>query len=198
VPSSSATRSRREDAADTRRAILDAAEALLAEGGETALSIREVCARVGVTAPTVYHHFRDKQALVDEVVNACFAEFADALDGPDAPTDPVERLRWGFDRYVAYGLEHPAHYQLIFSRSGARPTPAGEMSYGRLRRLVLEIDAAGRLTAPVDEATPALWAAMHGCTSLLIAGFFMLTTAAVARTRDAMIAQLTRRRRESP
>lgn len=187
-----AARSRREDAADTRRAILDAAETLLSHGGEAALSIREVCARVGVTAPTVYHHFGDKQALVDEVVNACFAEFDHALDGPDVPADPVERLRWGFDRYVAYGLEHPAHYQLIFSRSGARPTPAGEASYGRLRTVVEDIAAAGRLTVPVDEATPALWAAMHGCTSLLIAGFFMLTTEAVARTRDAMIAQLTR------
>lgn len=187
-----ATRIRREDAADTRRAILAAAEALLASGGEDALSIREVCARAGVTAPTVYHHFGDKQALIDRVVDDCFAEFDAALRAPGAPRDPVECLRWAFDRYVAYGLAHPAHYQLIFSRAGARPTPAGEASYRGLRALVTRIEAAGRLTAPVDEATPAFWAAVHGCTALLIAGFFVLTAPAVARVRDAMIAQLTR------
>jgi AcrR family transcriptional regulator len=176
----------------TREAILAATEALLAAGGEDAVAIRAVCARAGVTAPTVYHHFGDKRALIDEVVNARFAEFDRALGARGAPRDPVERLRWGFDRYVAYGVAHPGHYALIFSRAGARPTPAGRASYARLRRTVSAIAEAGRLAAPVDEATPAFWAAVHGITALLIAGFLERSAPTIALVRDAIIAQLTR------
>src|SRR5262245_45087402 len=106
----------RDASASTRDAILTAAEVILARGGEDALSIRELCARVGVTAPTIYHHFGDKDRLVAEVVDACFAEFDRALTTGRMPADPVEALRWGFDRYVAYGVAHPAHYRLLFQR----------------------------------------------------------------------------------
>jgi len=176
----------------TRRAILDAAEHLLATRGEDGLSIREVCARAGVTPPTIYHHFGDKAALVARVVDDCFADFDRALAGRAAPNDPVEALRWGFDRYVEYGLRHPTHYTLMFERRHGRPTPGGQASYDHLRRSVLRIADAGRLTAPVDEATAALWSAMHGVTSLCIRGLWKPDAACVALARDAMIAQLTR------
>jgi AcrR family transcriptional regulator len=67
--SSSELRTRAEGAEATRRAILDAAEDLLAGVGEEGLSIREICIRAGVTPPTIYHHFGDKGALIDRVVD---------------------------------------------------------------------------------------------------------------------------------
>src|SRR4029450_3765131 len=104
----------KEPAGSTREAILAAAERIVSRGGEEALSIRELCARVGVTAPTIYHHFGDKDGLVAEVVDACFAEFDHALATGPAPADPVEALGWGFERYVAYGVAHRAPYPLRF------------------------------------------------------------------------------------
>src|SRR5215510_3211667 len=98
---------RRRSTAATRRAILAATEHLLATAGEEGLSIREVCSRADVTPPTIYHHFGDKRALVDRVVDDCFAEFDAALALRTPPADPVEALRWAFDRYVEYGLAHP-------------------------------------------------------------------------------------------
>jgi AcrR family transcriptional regulator len=70
-----AFRSRDLESEATRRTILDAAGHLLATVGERGLSIREVCARAGVTAPTIYHHFGDKAALVARIVDECFADF---------------------------------------------------------------------------------------------------------------------------
>src|SRR5437762_12974029 len=93
-----ALRSRDLESEATRRAILDAAEHLLATVGEAGLSIREVCARAGVTAPTIYHHFGDKAALVARVVDACFVEFDRTLRARPAPGDPIEALRSGFDQ----------------------------------------------------------------------------------------------------
>lgn len=176
----------------TRRAILDAAEELLASGGEKRLSIREVCLRAGVTPPTVYHHFGDKAALVDRVVDDCFASFDHAFEGRTPPAEPVERLRFGFDRYVEYGVSHPVHYRLMFLRSQGRPTPAGLASYDRLRRMVRAVADAGRLIPPIEDATAAFWSSVHGVTSLMIAGFWSRQTPAIDLVRDAIIAQLTR------
>ncbi len=76
--------------------------------GEDGLSIREVCARAGVTAPTIYHHFGDKAALVDRVVDDCFADFDRAFARTRARR-PIRSRRCAgrFDRYVEYGLRHP-------------------------------------------------------------------------------------------
>jgi len=176
----------------TRRAILDAAGELLASRGEAGLSIREVCTRAGVTPPTLYHHFGDKAALVDRIVEDCFTEFDEEAAKRTPPADPVEALRWAADEYLRYGVAHPTHYRLMFQQRPARPSPAGLASYDRLRRLVAAIAAAGRLVPPVEEATAAFWCALHGVASLAIAGFLEPDAPAVTLVRDAMITQLTR------
>jgi AcrR family transcriptional regulator len=192
VPSRSAVaRPRDLESEATRRGILDAAAALLASGDEADLSIRQLCARAGVTPPTIYHHFGDKQAIVDRIVDECFTAFDEALAGRVAPADPVEALHWAFDRYLEYGLAHPTHYRLMFQQRGARRSPAGMASYDRLRRMVAAIAAAGRLVAPVEEATRACWCAAHGVTSLLVGGYFAANDPAIALLRDATIDQLT-------
>lgn len=187
-----ALRPREASSEATRRAILDAAGALLATGGEAGLSIREVCARAGVTPPTVYHHFGDKAALVDRIVDDCFTEFDRASAARTPPADPVEALRWAADAYLAYGAAHPTYYRLMFQQRPARPSPAGLASYDRLRRLVAAVGAAGRLVPPLEDATAAFWCTVHGVTSLVIAGYLEPDAPSVALVRDAMIAQLTR------
>src|SRR5207244_7586194 len=103
-------------------------------------------------------------------------------------------LRWGFGRYVEYGLAHPAHYRLMFQRSTPRrPTPAALASYDRLRRRVAAIAAAGRLVPPLEDATGAFGSGVHGVTSLLIAGFWKPGAPAATLVRDAMLNQLTAR-----
>jgi AcrR family transcriptional regulator len=185
-------RARTRVAETTRESILAAATSLLAAGGAEGFSIRELCARAGVTAPTVYHHFGDKAALVTRVIDGCFEEFDRAAAAAGAPADPVEALRWGFDRYVEYGTTHPSHYRVLFARRLEEPSAAAASSYDRLLQGVRAVAAAGRLRRPVGEVAAAFWAAVHGVTSLLIAGFDPpLTAASVALVRDSMLAQLT-------
>jgi len=178
-------------AALTQRRILAVVERLLEAGGEDAVSIREVCVRARVTPPTIYHHFGSKDALVDCVIDRCFAGFDRSMTAHRMPDDPVEALRAGFDRYVAYGLKHPSHYRLIFRRRPERPTAAGAASYERLRAAVARIAEAGRLRTSVDEGAFAFWSTAHGLTSLLIGGF-QPPGESVALVRDALIERLTR------
>jgi len=186
-----AARSRNGASAATRRAILAAAADLLASGGEDGLSIRELCARANVTPPTIYHHFGDKQALVDRVVDDCFADFDGAFARRRVPADPVEALRWAFTRYVEFGTRHPTHYRLMFERGTIRPTPGALASYDGLRRCVAAIASAGRLRAPVEDATAACWAAVHGVTSLAIRRALDPESPAIALLREAIITHLT-------
>jgi AcrR family transcriptional regulator len=187
-----AVRARDRESEATRRTILEVAEVLLANGGEEGLSIRELCTRAGVTPPTVYHHFGDKRALVDRVVDDCFAAFVREIDTWVGPDDPVEALRAGFDHYVDYGLRHPIHYRVMFEQCHPAPSATGMAAYDHQRRAVAAVADAGRLVPPVEDATAAIWSAEHGVTSLLIAGFWQPGHPATALVRDGMIAQLTR------
>lgn len=58
----------RRTAEDARAAILDAAEKKLAEVGPGGIRLQEVAAEVGVSHPTVLHHFGSREALVHAVV----------------------------------------------------------------------------------------------------------------------------------
>ena len=60
---------------DTRERILRAAARLLAESGGAPVSTRAVCAAAGVGAPTLYHHFGDKEGLLDAVVTYGFERY---------------------------------------------------------------------------------------------------------------------------
>src|SRR5690242_14076238 len=102
---------RREQAADTRRRVLDAAARLLAEHGYAGTTIAAVAREAGVSAETVYAAFRNERTLVGELVrvslrgddHAAAAEQAGARTVAAAP-DQSERLRL-FAADVAERLE---------------------------------------------------------------------------------------------
>src|SRR3954471_11209611 len=61
------TRARRSPD-EARRLILDAAAALLAEGGVAAVQVRAVAARVGMTDAGITHHFGNREKLLAELL----------------------------------------------------------------------------------------------------------------------------------
>ena len=52
----------------SRSAYFDVALELLAEGGHDGLTIAALCARLGVTKGSFYHHFRDLCAFTDALL----------------------------------------------------------------------------------------------------------------------------------
>lgn len=65
---------RREREPLTRERLVDAAVVLLDEVGLDALSLRRLAADLGVSAPTLYWHVRDKRALLDLVAERIVGE----------------------------------------------------------------------------------------------------------------------------
>jgi AcrR family transcriptional regulator len=85
-----------EEAAETRRTIVDAARELFAEKGYAATPTAEVVERAGVTRGALYHHFADKTDLLRAVFVAIENELNDAgLTRAGAESDPLAAVLAG-------------------------------------------------------------------------------------------------------
>lgn len=138
------------------------------------MSVRAVADAVGVSPPSIYIHFEDKDRLLLAVCEAQYALFDAYVQGAvEGIEDPMERLAARGRAYVRFGVEHPAHYRVLFMAPTSAP-PDIEMrqatGFGRLIDDVEECMATGRF-APADSLLVAtgLWATVHGVTSLAIA-----------------------------
>jgi AcrR family transcriptional regulator len=109
--------------AATKAEILDAAWELVREEGLAALSLRDLAARVGMRAPSLYSYFPSKHAIYD----AMFADgYRDALkvDLPAAADFGTGLKQWA-RRFLDFCMSDPARAQLMFQRTipGFEPSP---------------------------------------------------------------------------
>ena len=180
---------------DTRRSLLDAAAAVLAERGIDGASTREIYKRAGVKAPTLYHHFGDKRGLMDAVVSDAFERYLAEKRRLRPTGDPVVDLRRGWDAHVAFARANPVVYQLMFPAHGVRPSAAARESQRLLREGFDQLAAAGALRERVtaDLATRSLSAALHGVTAAICREPDYRGNARLSATvRDAVVAALLR------
>src|SRR5690242_9122087 len=85
--------SRAEQAAATRRALLDAARELFVQRGYFATGTEDIVAAADVgTRGALYHHFADKQALFVAVLHEVEGDLGAALADRVSGTDPLDRL----------------------------------------------------------------------------------------------------------
>ncbi|MBM6403053.1 TetR/AcrR family transcriptional regulator [Phycicoccus sp. CSK15P-2] len=153
-----------------RTRLMRAAELLLASSADGRISTREICSRAGVTAPTLYHHFKDKEALLDAVVLEGFNTYLAQKRAVAWSGDVLEDFRAGWDMHVSFGCEHPAHYRLMFGNPRAdQVAPAASVARDEVAHTVAAWGADGHLKIPVDAATQTISAAAVGVALQLIA-----------------------------
>lgn len=169
-------RNRRGEGAKLRTDILDAAAALLDEtGDEQAVTLRAVARKVGISAPSIYRHFADRQAILLALAQEAFAELADQLTEATG-TDPVTRLRAVCAAYLDFAATQPQRYQLMLGGlwNGAEAVEQAAITDAELSALgqealavfvtaLTDCVAAGGSTSsdPGDDAV-ALWLGLHG------------------------------------
>jgi AcrR family transcriptional regulator len=156
---------RSQQRADARRAILDATESLLVEGGYEAFSIRRLVDRCGYTAPTIYHHFGDKPGLIDALLEEVFQKLVRMIRRVPESDDPIEYLRALARAFVRFGLKNPTHYRLLTQpRDPSSQLPRSvEQVQELLERPWLELWEAGRLRASdASTASQSFWALSDG------------------------------------
>jgi AcrR family transcriptional regulator len=161
-----AERRRLQSRAETRRAILDATEALLVEDGFEAFSMRRLAERCGYTAPTIYHHFGDKQHLIDALLDERFQGLIRTLRRAQNGTqDEVATLRAFSFAFARFGLRNPTFYALL-SQPRVDPDepvpPAAEQARAMMESPLAKLAASGRLAADLEATQQIFWAFLHG------------------------------------
>ena len=160
---------------ELRAAILAAARELFVRQGYESFSMRKLAEKLGCSHGTIYLYFKSRQQLFDSLVEDSFARLSGALDRlrrQEPGGDPVELLKEACRIYVSFGRRNPDAYEFAFvlRRGGpVRPSkPHAEFAF--LRTTIKACIEEKRLrNVNVDTATQAMWAAVHGVTSLLIA-----------------------------
>jgi AcrR family transcriptional regulator len=161
---------------DLRRALLDAALDMVRTDGAAQLSLREVARRAGVSHAAPYRHFADKEALLAAVAEEGFRGLHDAMaKAAAASPGPVEALQATGRAYVAFALDRPAHFKVMFASDRARPYPeldaAAACAFGVLvSTLQRGVDAGALVQRPAAELAIPAWSIVHGVAHLLLDG----------------------------
>lgn len=149
---------------DLRRAVLTAALDVIRTEGPSALSLRDLARRAGVSHAAPAHHFKDRTGLLTAI----------ATEGHDLLTTALAEatdLRDAGVRYVRFAVDHPAHFQVMFQPDLLRNDDpdlitAKARSYEQLRAGVATLPA--NRTANAELTGIAAWSAAHGFATLLL------------------------------
>jgi AcrR family transcriptional regulator len=186
---------------DLRRALLDAALAVLTEADARALTLREVARRAGVTHAAPYRHFTDKEALLAAVAEEGFHTLSEAMRTAMAAAsdDPAERLEALGVGYVQFALAHPAHFQVMFGpelgwdEEACTLHEAADGCFALLVESVRAGQSRGMLRG--EEPLPLAllcWSTVHGLATLLVNGNLAHVQEQLPPTAVALAEQMTR------
>ncbi|BCJ31678.1 TetR/AcrR family transcriptional regulator [Actinocatenispora sera] len=157
----------------TRSRIVAVAARLLQQEGPAAVTTRGVAEAAGIQAPTIYRLFGDKDGLLDAVAEHVMAEYVSAKAATvraasAADVDPVDDLRVGWQRQIAFGLANPALFRLLSDPDRVLLSPAAQSGKRVLETRVHRIAAAGRLRVGERHAVDLIQAAGIGVIQTLL------------------------------
>lgn len=165
---------RERERTDVRRKILDAARELFMAEGYERVTMRRIAEAIEYSPTTIYHHFEDKDDLVNALCHEEFAELLAVLDPRAQAGDPVEQIRQIGRAYAAFGLANPNHYRFMFMTpvrfgEGHQVSEPGQQSFALLRTAVARaIETGAFVKGDVDTMAQVLWASIHGAVALLV------------------------------
>jgi AcrR family transcriptional regulator len=154
--------------------LVRATQRILEKEGIAQLSLRCVARATGVSPAAPYHHFADKQALLDAIAVQGFAALTSQMHKRMAKeSNPDGRLHASGVGYVVFAVENPMLFQLMFNGDGqassgnAALNKSRDTAYGVLQAAVADMSVDGT-AAPL--VCLKLWAQVHGIAKLIVEG----------------------------
>jgi AcrR family transcriptional regulator len=156
---------------DLRAACLSAALELLEEDGETALSLRAVARRAGVSPAAPYRHYEDREALVSAVAAVGYRDLAVRLAAAHPAPSTPDQLAAVAVAYVQFALERPTLFRIMFGEPCDRADDERVAAIEPVSLYLGETVARcfPRADDPESLAT-AIWALVHGLAFLHLDG----------------------------
>ncbi|MGK2882200.1 MAG: TetR/AcrR family transcriptional regulator [Mycobacterium sp.] len=176
IPSLRRRRAPRGSGEKLREEILDAATDLLLETGQAKdVSIRSVAQRVGVTPPSIYLHFADKDTLLDAVCARYYEKlYEEMLRVSQDCSSTLAVLRAQGLAYVRFALQTPQLYRIAAMGEGRQGSDVdatlNSSAFVHLRASVQSLIDEG-IYPPGDAGAFALelLSVAHGVAALMIA-----------------------------
>src|SRR5438105_2504909 len=176
---------------DLRAALVRAAMELLEENGETALSLRAVARRAGVSPAAPYRHYADREALVSAVAALGYRDLAERLAAAHPSPSTPEQLASVAVAYVQFALERPALFRIMFGEPCDRDNDERVAATAAVSHYVRGIVERSFPGTDAEALTTAIWALVHGLAFLHLDGKLdALTPAAVSERVTAAIRAL--------
>jgi AcrR family transcriptional regulator len=176
--------------------IVAAGRALLEAGGLDAVTMQAVAERVGVRAPSLYKHVRDRAALIAAIADTALDELAGIMAPLAVDPDPAAGMRSAATAFRAFAHEHPRTYEILFANlpDSARGSPERNAAAA-----APVLSLAARMVGPERalEAARLVTAFAHGFISMELAGAFRLggdVDAAYRYGVDVLVESMARRR----
>lgn len=160
---------------DLHNALIRSAVELIREHGPAELSLREVAKRAGVSHGAPYRHFRNKDALLQEIVCAGFRRLSACLRAVETRyADPRDQLVKAGVAYVELAVANPEITLLMFggfSSPGCGDADASDNSEVALVALqrIIERGQSNGIFKSGDTRRMAMtcWSLIHGFSMLL-------------------------------
>lgn len=155
--------------------MLDAAWELVAKRGLRELTLREVARSVGVTHAAPYHHFPDRETLLDAMADEAYVELDAAMEEAKRGVDDAgERLFVLGRAYVDFAHRRPERIEVMFRRGRTRAEQPPEKGARAFQHLVDAIAACQQANKAPQGDVYALvlsaWSVVHGLALLHIEG----------------------------
>jgi AcrR family transcriptional regulator len=152
--------------------------AILEKEGPEAVSMRRVAQAVGITPMAIYHHFPNRESLLNTITDREFAKLLSHIQAHPLNGTLENRIAAVMEGYVDYAFTQPRVFDYVFSRvrpdarkfpqdfrARRSPTlnPIADMLAGEMQKGLLKKD-------DVWEVAFALWAHVHGYITLYRGG----------------------------
>lgn len=140
---------------------LDAALAVLRNSGASGVTMRGIADVAGMTAPALYWHYADKDALLRDLNREVAALCRDRIHDELGDGAPLDRLRNALETFRRFAVSEPHYYEALFVV--AAPDGSARRSSGLLRILdeLIRECIRHRLLVEDDPADLALTVAAH-------------------------------------
>ncbi len=154
---------------DLRRELLDRASAIAAQDGPSAIALRELARRAGVSHAAPAHHFGDRRGLLTALAVEGFAllgqRLEDVLAGGGSFVDQGVA-------YVVFAVAHPGHFATMWRFDLLEEGSAALGREAARARAALDAGARGHARPGADPQAVATagWSFAHGLATLLNAG----------------------------
>jgi AcrR family transcriptional regulator len=166
---------RERERADLRETIIEAALRIArAKGGWDDVTMREIARVIDYTAAALYHHFDNKDALLEAIRRRGYGMLAERFLSI-GELEPRPRLFTIARYHVDFAFEQPELFMVMFGLRGAllensQPVPEQQLVGSLLDDTFRSLIGNKQLNAPFDDEVDVLWASLHGIVSVALFG----------------------------